>query len=787
MKRVSNRIKNICLIFTLIGALLTVFEQPKVFSDTITPVTVTLKAKVKMKGTSLENRQFQFRLLYDNQEIDTAVSDNDGNVVFSPLTIDRPGNFQYSIVQQPLQNGEPIQYDLSERKVTVSVTKQDLTEVSVEKKYYGTSIGDDSHIVMGENSGGKDFQVFCINQNKVLPPNKPSGRTYSVLKDPTTQDLERTVTQNLYGTDLGENLKKIFFYFQLNPGKHTVHEQKNIVWAATGGFGTNLGQYGDLLGEIFKLNLPTEYHLVVFNPDEDDDEKGIYQSLAMGYGATVSYKDALNASLSTGVPEFENTLDTPKPPVDSKTKVNIRKYAEGDYSMLLSGATLKLKQVEGTGFVEKTFDSNALGESLELPNGVYLLSELKAPKGYEIAEPITFKVSDGQVQLKQGNQYIENPHKEVDTPYSFIAYNDFNDAGMVNLDTHTPYGKFYYAKNHDGTDQIVYCFNVDLHSPPDSYDNGESIDPDIVEGKEVKYTHVAGNELFKYAFNPRDKNPQLFLKHIKKVIEKGLKSKGQVIEYSGLTEVQLRAATQLAIYYFTDSANLDNLKGYHGFDSLNSATLAVAKILVEYAKNEDEPRIENLDFFVPNSNKYQSLVGTSYHPDDLVDVIRMEDKKQEVIPVTHSLTVQKTVVGELGDKTKGFQFELELKDKTGQPIVDALKTNNQDLVAKDGKYSFNLKHGETIRIEGLPTGYSYTLKETEAKDYIVTVDNKVSQEAQSVGKDITEDKKVAFENRKDLVPPTGLTTDGAIYLWLLSLVPFGLLVWLFGRKGLKHD
>ncbi|WP_444811379.1 SpaA isopeptide-forming pilin-related protein, partial [Streptococcus canis] len=89
---------------------------------------------------------------------------------------------------------------------------------------------------------------------------------------------------------------------------------------------------------------------------------------------------------------------------------------------------LKLKQVEGTGFVEKRFDSNALGESLELPNGVYLLSELKAPKGYEIAEPITFKVSDGQVQLKQGNQYIENPHKEVDTPYSVIAYNDFNDA-----------------------------------------------------------------------------------------------------------------------------------------------------------------------------------------------------------------------------------------------------------------------------------------------------------------------------------------------------------------------
>ncbi|HFU6535992.1 TPA: DUF5979 domain-containing protein [Streptococcus pyogenes] len=165
----------------------------------------------------------------------------------------------------------------------------------------------------------------------------------------------------------------------------------------------------------------------------------------------------------------------------------------------------------------------------------------------------------------------------------------------------------------------------------------------------------------------------------------------------------------------------------------------------------------------------------------------MEDKKQEVIPVTHSLTVKKTVVGELGDKTKGFQFELELKDKTGQPIVNTLKTNNQDLVAKDGKYSFNLKHGDTIRIEGLPTGYSYTLKETEAKDYIVTVDNKVSQEAQSASENVTADKEVTFENRKDLVPPTGFTTDGGTYLWLLLLVPFGLLVWFFGRKGLKND
>ncbi|HGW2926588.1 TPA: pilus ancillary protein 1 [Streptococcus pyogenes] len=483
----------------------------------------------------------------------------------------------------------------------------------------------------------------------------------------------------------------------------------------------------------------------------------------------------------------------PLPPVQTKkTSVIIRKYAEGDYSKLLEGATLRLTGEDIPDFQEKVFQSNGTGEKIELSNGTYTLTETSSPDGYKIAEPIKFRVVNKKVFIvqKDGSQ-VENPNKEVAEPYSVEAYSDMQDSNYINPETFTPYGKFYYAKNKDKSSQVVYCFNADLHSPPESEDGGGTIDPDISTMKEVKYTHTAGSDLFKYALRPRDTNPEDFLKHIKKVIEKGYNKKGD--SYNGLTETQFRAATQLAIYYFTDSTDLKTLKtynngkGYHGFESMDEKTLAVTKELINYAQDNSAPQLTNLDFFVPNNSKYQSLIGTEYHPDDLVDVIRMEDKKQEVIPVTHSLTVQKTVVGELGDKTKGFQFELELKDKTGQPIVDALKTNNQDLVVKDGKYSFNLKHGDTIRIEGLPTGYSYTLKETEAKDYIVTVDNKVSQEAQSVGKDITEDKKVTFENRKDLVPPTGLTTDGAIYLWLLLLVPLGLWVWLIGRKGLKND
>ncbi|HER2384201.1 TPA: pilus ancillary protein 1 [Streptococcus pyogenes] len=648
--------------------------------------------------------------------------------------------------------------------------------------------------------GSKSYQVYCFNVHKHYPRSSQSfDRKWYKKLDGTAENFDslameprvrkeeltkklRAVMYNAYPNDANGIMKDleplnaikvtqeaVWYYSdsaQINPDESFKTEAQS-----NGINDQQLGLMRKALKELIDPNLgskhsnktPSGYRLNVF---ESHDK---------------TFQNLLSAEY---VPDTPPKPGEEPPAKTEKTSVIIRKYAEGDYSKLLEGATLRLTGEDIPDFQEKVFQSNGTGEKIELSNGTYTLTETSSPDGYKIAEPIKFRVVNKKVFIvqKDGSQ-VENPNKEVGSPYTIEAYNDFDEFGLLSTQN---YAKFYYGKNYDGSSQIVYCFNANLKSPPDSEDHGATINPDFTTG-DIRYSHIAGSDLIKYANTARDEDPQLFLKHVKKVIENGYHKKGQAIPYNGLTEAQFRAATQLAIYYFTDSVDLtkDRLKDFHGFGDMNDQTLGVAKKIVEYALSDEDSKLTNLDFFVPNNSKYQSLIGTEYHPDDLVDVIRMEDKKQEVIPVTHSLTVKKTVVGELGDKTKGFQFELELKDKTGQPIVDALKTNNQDLVAKDEKYSFNLKHGDTIRIEGLPTGYSYTLKETEAKDYIVTVDNKVSQEAQSASENVTADKEVTFENRKDLVPPTGLTTDGAIYLWLLFLVPFGLLVWLFGRKGTK--
>ncbi|HEP1262732.1 TPA: pilus ancillary protein 1 [Streptococcus pyogenes] len=654
--------------------------------------------------------------------------------------------------------------------------------------------------------GSKDYQTYCFNLTKHFPSKLDSVRSqwYKKLEGTNENFIKLADKPRIEDGQLQQNILRILYNGYPNNRNgimkgidplNAILVTQNAIWYYTDSAQINpdeifktearsngindqqLGLMRKALKELIDPNLGSKYS----NKTPSGYRLNVFES------HDKAFQNLLSAEY---VPDTPPKPGEEPPAKTEKTSVIIRKYAEGDYSKLLEGATLKLSQIEGSGFQEKIFDSNKSGEKVELPNGTYVLSELKPPQGYGVATPITFKVAAGKVLIKnKEGQFVENQNKEIAEPYSVTAFNDFEEIGY--LSDFNNYGKFYYAKNTNGTSQVVYCFNADLHSPPDSYDHGANIDPDVSESKEIKYTHVSGYDLYKYAVTPRDKDADLFLKHIKKILDKGYKKKGDT--YKTLTEAQFRAATQLAIYYYTDSADLTTLKtyndnkGYHGFDKLDDATLAVVHELITYAEDVTLPMTQNLDFFVPNSSRYQALIGTQYHPNELIDVISMEDKQAPIIPITHKLTISKTVTGTIADKKKEFNFEIHLKSSDGQAISGTYPTNSGELTVTDGRATFTLKDGESLIVEGLPSGYSYEITETGASDYEVSVNGKNAPDGKATKASVKEDETVAFENRKDLVPPTGLTTDGAIYLWLLLLVPLGLWVWLIGRKGLKND
>ena len=88
---------------------------------------------------------------------------------------------------------------------------------------------------------------------------------------------------------------------------------------------------------------------------------------------------------------------------------------------------------------------------------------------------------------------------------------------------------------------------------------------------------------------------------------------------------------------------------------------------------------------------------------------------------TGELDITKTVVAEQGasiDTEKEFTFEVTLTGTDGQPLTGTYpyeidEAEAQDLSFADGSATVTLKHGQTVKITGLPYGVGYVVTENE--------------------------------------------------------------------------
>ena len=147
-------------------------------------------------------------------------------------------------------------------------------------------------------------------------------------------------------------------------------------------------------------------------------------------------------------------------------------------------------------------------------------------------------------------------------------------------------------------------------------------------------------------------------------------------------------------------------------------------------------------------------------------------------PITTSITLQKLVTGNMGDKQKEFAFTCTYSSYNATTKETQTKTA-----------SFNLKNGQSSsEIKDVYIGSQFTVKETNAQGYTTSgsynnVDissvehgtDKESSEKTAVVK-ITEDgKNIIITNNKEAIPDTGIASDVLPFITLFALSIAGII------------
>lgn len=113
-----------------------------------------------------------------------------------------------------------------------------------------------------------------------------------------------------------------------------------------------------------------------------------------------------------------------------------------------------------------------------------------------------------------------------------------------------------------------------------------------------------------------------------------------------------------------------------------------------------------------------------------------------------SFAIRKTVTGSTGEKEKDFHFTVTIRDKNGKDLSGRYPfTGSKTGGVKSGE-TITLRDGQSVTIQGLPIGASYTVVEQEANQ-----DGYRTTTTGTVGNDLTADStpEALFENHRE--PP----------------------------------
>ncbi len=154
-----------------------------------------------------------------------------------------------------------------------------------------------------------------------------------------------------------------------------------------------------------------------------------------------------------------------------------------------------------------------------------------------------------------------------------------------------------------------------------------------------------------------------------------------------------------------------------------------------------------------------------------------------------SLSVSKTVTGNLGDKNKYFEFTVTLTGEEGKnypesfAVTGGSSEQNPETIALGEATKFYLKDGETITIANLPYGVKYTVTEADYRE-----DGYTTDKTGDTGTINAATQTAAFVNENDNGEiDTGITTDSMPYIVLMGIVVLAGVAMIAKRRAANND
>lgn len=189
-------------------------------------------------------------------------------------------------------------------------------------------------------------------------------------------------------------------------------------------------------------------------------------------------------------------------------------------------------------------------------------------------------------------------------------------------------------------------------------------------------------------------------------------------------------------------------------------------------------------------SKVQDATEATYKAGDQIIVDETDAAAKNILYAiwkqsTVKLTITKTVTGNFGDKSKAFQFSMQVDGGNSFEL-----TANGTALAQGSQsdYTFSLKHGESIEIKGIPVGKKIVLAETNAEQYTVSFNDTVETNRNYVNeKGLKADTEIAVVNYRYTQPDTGVFVDSLPYILIIACVAGVAALFLIRRRKKRED